>query len=65
MEKVIVSLAALVVFAFAVAPVVAVPIGLIWSLNTLFALAIPITFKTVFAALVISCVVRGSIGVGD
>jgi hypothetical protein len=36
------------------------PILTIWSLNTLFGLAIPYTFKTWFAALFLAGVVSGS-----
>jgi hypothetical protein len=35
------------------------PFLLIWSLNTLFGLAIPFTFKTWFASLILGAAVKG------
>ena len=44
--------------------IVIVPIATIWSLNTLFpALAIPVTFETWMASLVLGGVVGGTTGV--
>ena len=44
--------------------IVLVPIATIWSLNTLFpALAIPVSFETWAAALVLGSVVGGTTGV--
>jgi hypothetical protein len=53
----------LVILLFAVALVVLMPVATIWSLNTLFpALAIPLTFDTWCAALILGGVVGGSTG---
>lgn len=43
-----------------IAAIIFVPLALIWSLNTLFGLTIPWTFKTWFAALVLGAVASGS-----
>jgi hypothetical protein len=57
MAKILIMLA--IVFALAII----MPIATIWSLNTLFpALAIPLTFDTWVAAIVLGGVVGGSTG---
>lgn len=38
--------------------VVLLPIGVIWSLNTLFALSIPFTFETWLAVFILSAAVK-------
>jgi hypothetical protein len=49
---------------FVVLLIVLAPIATIWSLNTLFpALAIPVTFETWMASLVLGGVVGGTTGV--
>lgn len=53
----------LAVIAFVATVIILLPIATIWSLNTLFSLAIPITFDTWLAAFVLSAVVSGT-GVG-
>ena len=53
----------LLILVFAAAIVILMPIATIWSLNTLFpALAIPLTFDTWCAALILGGVVGGSTG---
>jgi len=53
----------LLILLFAVALIVLIPVATIWSLNTLFpALAIPLTFDTWCAALILGGVVGGSTG---
>lgn len=47
------------VIAFAIAMFILGPIAAIWSLNTLFGLAIPTTFDTWIAALIIAGIIRG------
>ena len=52
------------IVAFVVLLVILAPIATIWSLNTLFpALAIPVTFDTWMASLVLGGVVGGTTGV--
>jgi hypothetical protein len=49
-------------FAILLAVLVAViPVALIWSLNTLFAIGIGYTIKTWFAALIITCMFGASL----
>jgi len=53
----------LIIFAIALAFIILIPCATIWSLNALFpALAIPLTFDTWCAALVLGGVVGGSTG---
>lgn len=47
---------------FAIALVVLAPFATIWSINTLFGLAIPFTFDTWLASLILGGVVGGSTG---
>jgi hypothetical protein len=54
----------LLIVVFVVLLVILAPIATIWSLNTLFpALAIPVTFETWMASLVLGGVVGGTTGV--
>jgi hypothetical protein len=54
----------LLIVAFVILLVILAPIATIWSLNTLFpALAIPVTFETWMASLVLGGVVGGTTGV--
>ena len=53
----------LIIVAIVLAVAIVMPIATIWSLNTLFpALAIPITFDTWIATIVLGGVVGGSTG---
>jgi hypothetical protein len=53
----------LIIIAIALAIIVLIPCATIWSLNALFpALAIPLTFDTWCAALILSGVISGSTG---
>jgi len=53
----------LLILLFALALIILIPVATIWSLNTLFpALAIPLTFDTWCAALILGGVVGGSTG---
>jgi len=47
------------IIAFGIAMFILGPIAAIWSVNTLFGLAIPMTFDTWVAALIIAGVIRG------
>jgi len=52
------------IVAFVILLIILAPIATIWSLNTLFpALAIPVTFDTWMASLVLGGVVGGTTGV--
>jgi len=53
----------LIALAFAILLIVLAPVATIWSLNTLFALNIPIGFDTWAAALILGGVVGGTTGV--
>jgi hypothetical protein len=54
----------LLIVVLVVAIVILMPLAAIWALNTLFpALAIPMTFDTWCAAIILSGVVSGSTGV--
>lgn len=54
----------LLIVVFVVLLIILAPIATIWSLNTLFpALAIPVTFETWMASLVLGGVVGGTTGV--
>jgi hypothetical protein len=53
----------LAVLAFVILLIVLAPVATIWSLNTLFALNIPIGFDTWAAALILGGVVGGTTGV--
>jgi hypothetical protein len=53
----------LLLIAFVILLIVLAPVATIWSLNTLFALNIPIGFDTWFAALFLGGVVGGTTGV--
>ena len=44
---------------FGIAMIILGPIAAIWSINTLFSLAIPTTFDTWIAALLIMSIIRG------
>jgi hypothetical protein len=53
----------LAILVFAVAIIILIPCATIWSLNTLFpALAIPLTFDTWCAALILGGVAGGTMG---
>ena len=53
----------LLILLFSVALIILIPVATIWSLNILFpALAIPLTFDTWCAALILGGVVGGSTG---
>jgi hypothetical protein len=53
----------LAALAFVILLIVLAPVATIWSLNTLFALNIPIGFDTWAAALILGGVVGGTTGV--
>ena len=51
----------LLVLTIGIAAVIFVPILSIWAVNTLFALSIPYTIKTWFAALVVIGILKGNL----
>jgi hypothetical protein len=53
------------IISFVILVIVLAPIAGIWSLNTLFGLAIPFTFDTWMAAFFLSAVFGGGVGVAS
>ena len=63
MNKTIGILPFIFIISFVILVIIFAPIAGIWSLNTLFGLAIPVTFDTWLAAFFLSAVFGGGVGV--